>query len=209
MTAPRIRDVQPGDLDALYRIALATGDSGADAAQLYHDPKLVGHLFAAPYGVLAPECALVAEDDEGVAGYIIGAADTGAFEARLERDWWPTLRTQYADPKGSPPADWTPDQRLAWQIHHPRPPRPALLARYPAHLHIDLMPRLQGQGMGKRMIDAWLALIRAQGACGAHLEVGTANARAIRFYDKHGFVITGADKNPLSGAPLHRMGWRP
>jgi ribosomal protein S18 acetylase RimI-like enzyme len=183
-----IRPYRESDLEDLYRICLATGWAGQDAAGIYADPKLVGHLFAAPYGVLAPESALVAEDGEGVAGYIIGAADTAAFEARLERDWWPPLRGQYADPKRGPPADWTPDQRLAWQIHHPRPPRPALLTRYPAHLHIDLMPRLQGQGMGKRMIDAWLALIRAQGARGAHLEVGTANARAIRFYRAYGLT---------------------
>jgi ribosomal protein S18 acetylase RimI-like enzyme len=183
-----IRPYREGDLQDLYAICLATGWAGQDASGMYADPKLVGHLFAAPYGVLAPECALVAEDDEGVAGYIIGAADTAAFEARLERDWWPKLRGEYADRKGGPSAEWTPDQRLAWQIHHPRPPRPALLARYPAHLHIDLLPRLQGQGVGRRMIDAWLALIRSQGARGAHLEVGTANARAIRFYRAYGLT---------------------
>lgn len=176
-----IRPYREGDLEDLYRICLATGWSGDDASGVYADPKLVGHLFAAPYGVLAPECALVAEDAEGVAGYIIGAADTAAFEAKLEAQWWPKLRTEYGDPTG-PPADWTPDQRLAWQIHHPRPLRPALLARYPAHLHIDLLPRLQGQGMGRRMMSTWLALVQSLGARGAHLECSSANARALRFY---------------------------
>jgi len=40
------------------------------------------------------------------------------------------------------------------------------------------------------------------------LLVNQDNARAVRFYEKHGFVITGADVNPRSGAPLHRMSWR-
>jgi len=177
-----IRPYQPGDLEDLYRICLATGWAGDDASSLYADPKLVGHLFAAPYGVLFPECALVAEDAEGVAGYILGAADTAAFEARAEADWWPKLRATYTDPRGTPPAEWTADQQLAYAIHHPRLPRPALLARYPAHLHIDLMPRLQGQGMGRRMMDAWLGLVGSMGACGAHLECSSANARALRFY---------------------------
>ena len=44
---------------------------------------------------------------------------------------------------------------------------------------------------------------------GLDLLVNQDNARAIRFYEKHGFVVAGADKNPLSGAPLHRMSWRP
>jgi putative acetyltransferase len=40
------------------------------------------------------------------------------------------------------------------------------------------------------------------------LLVNQDNARAIRFYEKNGFAITGADVNPRSGAPLHRMSWR-
>jgi putative acetyltransferase len=40
------------------------------------------------------------------------------------------------------------------------------------------------------------------------LLVNQDNARAIRFYEKHGFVIAGADINAISGAPLHRMSWR-
>jgi hypothetical protein len=93
-----IRPVVAADLDALYRIALLTGDSGADASALHKDPRLVGHIYAAPYATLSPETAFVAEDAAGVAGYIVGALDTRAFEARLERDWWPALRAEYADP---------------------------------------------------------------------------------------------------------------
>jgi putative acetyltransferase len=44
---------------------------------------------------------------------------------------------------------------------------------------------------------------------GIDLLVNESNARAIRFYAKHGFVVTGADVSALSGAPLHRMSWRP
>jgi putative acetyltransferase len=39
------------------------------------------------------------------------------------------------------------------------------------------------------------------------LLVNQDNARAIRFYEKHGFAVTGADVNPRSGAPLHKMSW--
>jgi putative acetyltransferase len=40
------------------------------------------------------------------------------------------------------------------------------------------------------------------------LLVNQDNTRAVRFYEKNGFVVTGADVNPRSGAPLHRMSWR-
>ena len=44
---------------------------------------------------------------------------------------------------------------------------------------------------------------------GLDLLVNQDNARAVRFYDKQGFVVAGADVNPISGAALHRMSWRP
>ena len=44
---------------------------------------------------------------------------------------------------------------------------------------------------------------------GLDLLVNQDNARAVRFYEKQGFVVAGADVNPISGAPLHKMSWRP
>ena len=44
---------------------------------------------------------------------------------------------------------------------------------------------------------------------GLDLDVNTDNARAIAFYRKLGFAITGAGENPTSGKPVHRMSWRP
>jgi ribosomal protein S18 acetylase RimI-like enzyme len=185
VSEPRLRDVQPGDLDALYRIALATGDSGQDAAHLYRDPQLVGSLYAVPYAVLAPEFALVVEDASGVGGYVVGALDTLAFEARLEAEWWPALRRQHADP-GGPPDSWTLDQLRAYQIQHPRPPPTRITDPYPSHLHINLLPHLQGRGLGQAMLDAWLTRIAAAGSRGLHLGVSPANHRALRFYAAYG-----------------------
>jgi putative acetyltransferase len=44
---------------------------------------------------------------------------------------------------------------------------------------------------------------------GLDLDVNVDNARAIAFYKKHGFTITGPGENPISGKPVHRMSWRP
>ena len=57
---------------------------------------------------------------------------------------------------------------------------------YPAHLHIDLLPRLQGKGHGRKLIDTWSECVRALGASGFHLGVGAANTRAVRFYRAYG-----------------------
>lgn len=181
-----IRGVEARDLSDLYRICLLTGDSGQDASALYRDPELVGHCFAAPYAVLEPSCGYVAEDAEGVGGYILGALDTLAFEAELEAEWWPALRGRYAAPTGDP-AGWGLDEVRCWQIHNPRPPPARITGPYPSHLHIDLLPRLQGRGLGKTMIDAWLGRVRELGSSGVHLGVSRQNHRAIRFYERYGF----------------------
>jgi putative acetyltransferase len=44
---------------------------------------------------------------------------------------------------------------------------------------------------------------------GLDLLVNKDNARAIRFYEKHGFAYAGEDKNPVSGIAVNRMAWRP
>jgi GNAT superfamily N-acetyltransferase len=180
-----LRPFRAGDLDAIYSICLETGDSGKDATHLYADPKVIGHIYAGPYGVLEPESAFVLEDAEGVGGYILGAFDTHAFEKRLETEWWPELRSRYADPGTEARSR---DERMAWLIHHPsRTPR-RITAPYPSHLHIDMVPRFQGKGWGKRLIDTWLGAMKDRGSRGAHLGVGFTNERAVRFYRTYGFT---------------------
>ena len=65
------------------------------------------------------------------------------------------------------------------------------------------------EAWGLGVAEALLAQARRLSPSGLDLHVNQDNARAIRFYEKHGFVVTGADLNPRSGAPLHKMSWRP
>ncbi len=44
---------------------------------------------------------------------------------------------------------------------------------------------------------------------GLDLNVNADNARAIRFYEKQGFIDVGATVNEISGAPVRMMRWRP
>jgi putative acetyltransferase len=44
---------------------------------------------------------------------------------------------------------------------------------------------------------------------GLDLKVNADNTRAIRFYEKQGFVDAGETVNEISGAPVRMMRWRP
>ncbi len=180
----RIRPFEAADLEICYAISLATGFEGGDASHLYRDPKMVGHFYMAPYALLEPALALVVEDDEGVGGFAVGTADTIAWEERLERDWWPSLRRLYADPSGIPAEARTPDQRRSYIIHHPMRTPTTVKEAYPAHVHLNLLPPLQGRGVGSRLLAAWLARL---GAGAVHVGINRANKGAAGFWTAKGF----------------------
>jgi ribosomal protein S18 acetylase RimI-like enzyme len=177
-----IRKFRLDDEYAVYDICLRTGKAGEDASDLFEDPRLLGHVYAGPYLRFAPEFASVV-DEGAVVGYVLGVPDTREFERRCEEEWWPRLRKQYPDPAS--PA--TPDERLMRQIHHPYPAREEIVAAYPSHLHIDLLPQAQGKGYGRSLVETLLEELIAAGSTGVHLGIDLRNEGAQQFYPKLGF----------------------
>jgi ribosomal protein S18 acetylase RimI-like enzyme len=192
-----IRRFEAADLDACYAISLATGLAGGDASHLYIDPRLMGHIYVAPYALLEPTLVLVVEDGDGVAGFVAGATDTETWEHRLERDWWPPLRSRYPDPSDVPREMQTPDQRRAFMIHHPLPTPAAITTTFPAHLHVNILPRLQRRGVGSKLLDSWRQAAGDRGARSMHVGVNRANEGAIRFWRARGFEAIGLEATAL------------
>jgi GNAT superfamily N-acetyltransferase len=90
------------------------------------------------------------------------------------------------------------EQWDAYYIHHPPPNPQAVVDIAPAHLHIDLLPRLQGKGVGKRLMDTWLAAIGGR----AHLGCQAENHRAQRFYEIYGWRrLNGIGRRAWCGWP--------
>jgi putative acetyltransferase len=65
------------------------------------------------------------------------------------------------------------------------------------------------EAWGSPVAGALLAEAKRLSPAGLKLAVNADNSRAIRFYEKQGFAVTGSDTNPRSGAPIHKMAWRP
>ncbi|MDO9410996.1 MAG: GNAT family N-acetyltransferase [Pseudolabrys sp.] len=70
---------------------------------------------------------------------------------------------------------------------------------------IVVAPEHWGQGIARALLDEAKRLSPG----GLELLVNKDNARAIRFYEKHGFAYSGEDKNPVSGIAVNRMNWPP
>lgn len=114
-----------------------------------------------------PDDAFVALGPDGAAvGYLIGCPDSAATSV------------EFAEVGYGP---------------HMLPAVAGIVARYPAHLHINMRADARGQGVGQRLVEAFIARLRAGGGKGVHVVTG-AQSRAVGFYRKCGFA-------PLTDTP--------
>ncbi len=163
-----IRPARAGDQPGAYYVCVKTGDYGKDGEPFYReDPEALGRIFVGPYLAYEPELSLILEDAEGICGYALGAFDSRTFYGRYEKEWRPDLCARFPAPQG----DFTPEPYEA----------------YPSHLHIDLLPRAQGRGFGRRMMEMVMDKLRRRGSPGAHLGVSLVNTPAVGFYQRLGF----------------------
>jgi ribosomal protein S18 acetylase RimI-like enzyme len=193
-----IRPAKAADQAGAYQVCLKTGDFGKDGEAFYReDPDALGRIFVGPYLAFEPELSLILEDGQGICGYALGAFDSHIFFARYEAEWRSGLCARFSAPKGDP-SQWTRVQEIHNCYHHPDYFCPEPYDHYPSHLHIDLLPRAQGRGYGRRMLEQVMETLRARGSPGAHLGVSMMNASALKFYLHLGFrelVRVGSGKD--------------
>ncbi len=182
-----IRPYISKDESSVYDICLKSGDNGKDASHLYSDPLALGNIYAGPYIHLEPESAFVLEDSINVCGYILSAKDTLNFYDEYVHQWLPPLQSKYSEPIGNP-SRFSQDEKVYYQYHHPDIFLIKKIKHYPAHLHIDLLPRAQRKGNGKSLMNTLMNHLRNNNISGVHLGVGATNSGAIEFYKKMGFI---------------------
>ena len=206
---PFIRPYRPSDRDAVSEVCLRTAAGGGDATGVYSDDSLMPEVFALPYVAYEPDLAFVVDDghDGRALGYAIGVADTRAFVEWWKREWTPGFRERHPSP--GPPTGRNPDFTEAQLIEAGTNPDRMLIAEvdaYPAHLHIDLLPVLQGQGLGRRLIDTLRDALAARGVPAVHLGMDAANTAARAFYDRLGFheLPSSRPDAPLLGIATDR-----
>ena len=180
---------------------MRTGDAGRDATGVYESDELLADIFARPYLLLEPELAFVLEVEGRVGGYILGVADTARFVQRYRAEWLPLFARKYRHVE-------PPRTRDEWVRHWGFVPERMLipeLGRYPAHLHIDLLPEYQRRGFGRRLMQRLVEALRARGVPGLHLSLAVTNTAARAFYDRLGFaeLASSAPSAPLLGVEIY------
>ena len=179
-----IRKGHLADLPYLYEICHLTGDAGEDATGVVSDRFLLGQIFAAPYLVRDPQWCWIAGDEGRPVGYLLTTPDTQDFQSWETKNWTPLLQSLYPQPVPTGLSGF--ETRLRERVHSPAV-LPAFAEDYPAHLHIDLLPRAQGHRLGSQLVERFVAQCRAEGVRGIHLGVSATNVGAIAFYRKLGF----------------------
>ena len=205
MSAFGIRAYQPRDREAIRRIAFETGYMGESIAWLWRDRESFADLITRYYTDREPGSIWVTEREGVVLGYLTGCIESAQARGSSLREIGRLLARGglFAPGFGAFLG------RAVVDSLRDRSSREEVLSdsRWPAHLHIDLLPEARGRGLGRRLMGQWLAQLRSLGSPGLHLGTFAENHAAIRFFEGCGFERHGAS-HPAPGFRTregHRM----
>jgi ribosomal protein S18 acetylase RimI-like enzyme len=196
MTAHIVVDIRaafPDDLEAIGAVAFATGFFGASAACYLPDRELFVDLWVRPYA-RAGCCSYVAVAAPGrVLGYLIGACEPGRYRREVARLMASRivpglLLGRYPQRRASAPF-------LARWLRRRTPA--ADERRFPAHLHVSLLPEARGSGTGRALLDRHLGCLVDGGVPGVQLSTTCRTAAAVRLYERCGFVVAARARSDL------------
>lgn len=209
MTDVEIRTFADADADraGLLELFARAGDGVPGSAVWGHEESLAA-VYLTPYMDHEPESLFVAVVDGELAGYLAGSLGSAApnpVPSEAERTVQ-AMRTYRLFFRLRPAAFFLRAMLDTATAAVRREPTPGELddPRWPAHLHIDLVPEARGRGAGAALMNAWFDRLRATGTPGCYLQTLVENTRAVRFFEHMGFQKHG----PTPPVPGIRDGGR-
>lgn len=167
-----IRPYQSADFDDVRRVCLETCS----------DPFLLAHtevlytVYADSYILEEPQSCFVAVDENGrVEGYTLCSTDAKAYADAWHKTYFKRIS------KGG----------FYWFLQHYSILHFKKMTRagYPAHLHIDLSPSVQHQGVGTQLLNALFDYLKEKEVPGIYLGCSVHNEVGNAFYQKKGFSL--------------------
>ena len=200
-SAIEIRPYEAADRAAVRRVCYLTGFMGDPVDWMWRDQESFADMFTGYWTDREPESAMVAELDGEVVGYMLGCRDSRKVQNAGKLLAHHAFGRGLAFRPGTAGVLWRMvTDGIADSLRHRLPAPTYYDTRWPAHLHIDLMPVCRHRGVGEKLVSGWLATLRSEKIPGCHLQTMAENGRAITFFEKMGFAKLGEPE----GAPGFR-----
>lgn len=146
--------------------------------------QVISKMYSTYY---ARECRdtsfVLADDRDRPVGYVLCESDHKRFRKVFR--------------KKDVPAIWKLNKERGLEASVFHVPYDVFGRKYPAHLHIDILPEYQSKGYGAEMIKTLLSKLKEMNIPGVMLITNRDNKGAIRFYERLGFKTILAIGGPV------------
>ena len=183
-----IRKYDSRDRPAVRRICCQTALMGEPSAVFFDDDETFADALTSYFTDYEPESCFVAEYDNKVIGYLLGAKDVGRID-KIFADkisvslFTKVLRRGVFFHKKNLKFLF----RVFLSVMKGEFKTPVFAKDYPATLHINIIKEYRMAGIGSKLIDAYLDYLRALAVKGVHF--ATMSDNAGQFFSKLNFQL--------------------
>lgn len=166
-----IRKYKEKDRENLFKICVATSGLPTETKK---DLDFLNLMFNDYYAVVEGDnCFVAADDNDEAVGYILCAENFDRYYKTFKGLYMPHIK------------------KLGFKYYFMAfseiKVHSLFKNKYPAHLHIDIMPVCQGKGTGTALMNELKDHLKEKGINSVMLSCGMGNKKAIKFYEKNDF----------------------
>lgn len=168
-----IRKYQEKDRENLLKICIETSSLPTESEK---DLDFLNLMFNDYYAIVEPDnCFVAADENDEAVGYILCAENFDRYFKTFKGLYLPMIK------------------KLGMKYYTMAISEIAVHSifrkKYPAHLHIDILPVCQGKGTGTALMNELKDHLKEKGIDTLMLSCGMGNKRAIKFYEKNDFKM--------------------
>lgn len=173
----KIRNVRKDDLEDLRKINMAVS-SNPNKTKEQWEMSFIKYLdYYAIYAADTSFC--IVDDEDHPLGYILCESSATRYFENMKKYY--KVRMEELEPGSF-------DEFVRQQEYK------LYETEYPAHLHIDILPAMQGQHAGTRLMNRLIEKLKEKGVHGLILGMDKRRPAAVSFYKKNGFKIIEENK---------------
>jgi len=190
-----IRPYESRDRAAVRSISLATAMMGEPATRFIDGAEVLADLLTRYHTDFEPHSAFVAEKDNKVIGYLIGALDTVQAERiTFSRIIWPVFFKALFTGFFFKGRNWRLIRQVVPFTFSGGYGMPDFSRDYPATLHINILNGHRALGIGAALMTTYLAYVSEKRIKG--IRMATMSEKAGIFFSSHGFRLLFRGKRP-------------